>query len=128
MFNPYEPAWIQGFFRQDTLRDETALVNLGFESERNATTFEKKGLFTSSMITYPDHYKFIGLQINVKESRSIKSRKTYGLLEFGAEIGGNFELIWLIGSLIVRGFVTFNFLALTANRMYIWKAPNQVKG
>jgi hypothetical protein len=103
-------------------------VNLGFESERNATAFELKGLFTSSMKSYPDYYKFVGLQINVKESRSITSRKTYGLLEFWGEIGGNFELIWLIGFLTAKGFVTFNFLALTANRMYIWKAPNQVKG
>jgi hypothetical protein len=48
-------------------------------------------------------------------------------LEFGGEIGGNFEFIKVTGFLIARGLVTFNFLALIANRMYVWKPPTQDK-
>jgi hypothetical protein len=75
------------------------------------------------MTSYPENYKFIGLQINVRETRYLTYRTTYGLLEFGGDVGGNFEFIKLTGFLIARCLITFNFLALIANRMYIWKAP-----
>ena len=89
--------------------------------------FEMTQLIASSWAHYPERYKFIGLQINVKESQKVTHRQTYGLLEFGGEIGGNFEFIKVTGFLIARGLVTFNFLALIANRMYIWKPPTQDK-
>jgi hypothetical protein len=125
--NVNEPSWIQGFLSQYTLKDETDFVNLGFEVVKHAMAFEMTHLIASSWTNYPGRYKFIGLQINVKETRRVTHRQTYGLLEFGGEIGGNFEFIKVTGFLIAKVLVTFNFLALIANRMYIWEPPTQEK-
>ena len=59
----------------------------------------------------------------MRDVRTITTRETYALLEFAGDVGGNYELLYVLGFLCARVFVRFNFLALIANRMYIWKPP-----
>ena len=72
------------------------------------------------MIKYPDQYKFISLQINVRETSHITNRETYALLEFAGDVGGAFEFVYTIGYLLSKSMLTYKYLALIANRMYVW--------
>jgi len=103
--------------------DDINYLNLGFYVKKVVQSFTIADTQPSAWTSYPERYKFMGLQINVKDVRTITTRETYALLEFSGDIGGTFEFVFVIGFLLTKGFISFNFLALIANRMYIWKSP-----
>ena len=41
-------------------------------------------------------------------------------MEFAGDIGGIFEFVYVIGILLTKGLTTYKYLALIANRMYLW--------
>ena len=45
---------------------------------------------------------------------------TYDLLEFGSDVGGVYEFVYVIGFLFTKGLLTYNYIALFAHRMYLW--------
>jgi hypothetical protein len=103
--------------------DDINYLNLGFYVKKVVQSFSIAETHPSAWNSYPEHYKFMGLQVNVKDVRTITTRETYALLEFSGDIGGTFEFLFVLGFLLTKGFISFNFHALIANRMYIWKSP-----
>ena len=102
------------------MSDETEVFNFGFDVIRPVLDFEIGETHPSAWTHYTENkYKLIGLQINVKDSRTKTARETYGLLELVGDIGGVFEFVYLIGSLLTKGAVTYNYIALIAHSMYI---------
>jgi len=55
----------------------------------------------------------------VKGTRTITHRSSYGFLEFIGDVGGTYEFVRVVGFLLTKGLLTYTFLALFANRMYI---------
>ena len=76
------------------------------------------GYYRSSWTSYPDHYKFFSLQINVSDETTYQHRATYELLEFLGDVGGLLGFfIALIGALI-SWLSQSKITSLIANRFY----------
>lgn len=101
------------------------MINLGFDLKRKAMSFALENIYKSSWNKFPHRYKYIGLTINVSDVIEYTYRETYGLLGFFADIGGFYQCLRLIGFLVVRSMINYNFLSLIANRMYIWENPDK---
>ena len=110
------------------LKDMTRVINaLASPMVRVYQNFVIKRSHPSAWSTYPDKYKFIGLQINVSDVRLETHRKTTDLLRLVAYIGGATRFSVLIGSLLVARFGKMRLSALLANRFYTWDTPDSFR-
>jgi hypothetical protein len=107
------------------LEDETSFVNLGLsEVNREALSLTMGPTFPSAFASYPDAYKFIGLTINVDDTKNLIQRETYSLLEFLGDIGGLYEFLYLFTYSLVKLFTSMKFISIFANKMFEWNEPD----
>ena len=67
---------------------------------------------------WPKNLKFMGVSLFNSEVRKVHQRTTYDLLNAFGDVGGIFEFLHILASLLVGGFAAVKERALMAKHLY----------
>jgi len=97
-FDGKSPSFIKNKIRRDLLKDEAEYINLLPPIARYFNSFFTGSLIPSAWTNYPEKYKFIGVQINIDDEKTIYERVTYDFINLFGDVGGFLSfLIFIVG-------------------------------
>ena len=87
--------------------------------------FLSRGQYASAWTSYPSHYKFFSIQINVSDVSEVRYRKTYEFLSFLGDVGGLFVFYRSFFNLFLASFTYTKIIARIAQRFYTWQMETE---
>ena len=78
------------------MEDSASWFNLGQYTSRSFTQLTLGLQYTSAWNSYPNKYKFFGLQINASDKKTVYKRVKYDLLQLFSYIGGLALVLFLM--------------------------------
>ena len=106
--------YIDCFIKRNILSDSTSYVQYGQYEDRTFYSFEMSQPEHSQWNLFPttDHphhkYKFVGLDIRFSQTLSQWDRETYSMLDYLGDLGGLYDSLKVIGSVLVAPVSSFN--------------------
>ena len=102
------PNWVSGRIKTNLLEDEAGFLQYGQTTEETFLDFHMATASTpSSWITFPtedkpsNKFKYTSMEIKMSLDLVTWSRQTYSLLDWLGDLGGLFDALWYIASLVV---------------------------
>jgi hypothetical protein len=92
--------------------------------ESDSFDLQFEGNFVSNMFDYPFNYKITDLEILLDYDRTLINRNTYSLLEYLGDLGGLFDALKHLTSLVLNGYQTIWFYD-RLGRMLFHKRKNK---
>ena len=93
------------------------------DANKDYFTFDIGLIEPTAWVTWPNHYKFIDLEIYVGADFTVTSRRTYDFLAFLSDVGGLYGVLQMIGGIFVGWFAKFNLESYMMSRLHLQSTP-----
>ena len=99
------------------LADETGFLQWGIEDKEEFTSIRFDAPAPSFLRKWPsdkdsnDGYKVISSFVTLSMDQNVIERQTYSILEWLGDVGGLFDMLGLLGGLLIGPFTAFSLKA-----------------
>ena len=106
------PSWINLLVGRTDVIDETSFLQLGQQKSFSFFDFELNKVVPSFWNKFPsekepeNRYKFVSINVNQDKDLKTVYRTTYSLLDWMGDIGGLYDALVVIGSILVKPFAS----------------------
>ena len=125
------PSWVRSTININELEDESDLLQYGLVDSTTFYEYDKNIPQPSSWNKFPtpEHplrrYKYASLSVNVGPDKLIINRETYSVLDWLGDLGGLFDALVLICSVIVTPVATFSMKATLLSKLFSFKPTDK---
>ena len=106
--DPHSPTWFDGTLQKNHLEDEISFVQYGQQNDDIFYHYHLNEGRPSSWNEFPTaqskstKFKYASIEWNYDHNLFHWQRQTYSLLDWLGDLGGLFDALWYVVSLIVR--------------------------
>ena len=120
------PNYFVTKIRRDVLEDEVTFVKL-YQSVTDYLSFEVDRLSSSAWLDFPKYYKYTGLELSLSFDQQVTQRETYDFLEYIGDLGGLFEGLTKIFTMILAPIVGYSLDSYIAQTIFMVKPKSPPK-